>query len=275
VLKDLASASGLRLLHQLETGAILACEDDGAVPRRLQFALPSPTLVLVLAAGAGSLAETEVTGPLPVRAGDPPVLFHSGVELRLTLQGPCRLLLVMPAVAGLGALLPGAAADAVLNAALKNLALRALLGAASPEAMARILGQIGQRLSVLAARPRGDALPAWRLRRLERFLAEHLAEPITLADMARAVGLSHFHFARCLKLTLGETPREHLLRRRVERACSLMAGGDAALASVAQAAGFRTQAHFSNVFRRFTGVSPRDWRRRQPGRGMAPASAAE
>lgn len=258
-------------LRTVEGGTVMELGDVFEAARLLEMRPRCITVLQVLAVGAGSMVESPETGPLPLCAGGAPILFTSEMVLRISLRGPCRLLLVTLAPELVGEASRAAGGAGVLHAGLvRDHLVAGLMAELRPpdrptpagdaESTRRLLGLLALRLFTMAPRPRGAALPAWRLRRLERHLEEHLAERITLADMARVVGLSHFHFARCFKQTLGETPREYVLRQRVERACALMATADSPLAEVAQASGFRTQAHFSHVFRRLTGMAPRSLR---------------
>jgi AraC-like DNA-binding protein len=72
--------------------------------------------------------------------------------------------------------------------------------------------------------------------------------------------MSPFHFSRLFKLATGESPHAYLTRRRVERAKELLADSSLPLVHVASAVGFQTQGHFTEVFRRHTGTTPRRFR---------------
>lgn len=113
---------------------------------------------------------------------------------------------------------------------------------------------------VPASRRGGPGLVTWRLKRVLAFMEEHLPEPITLADMAAAAGLSRMHFAAQFRIATGLRPHEYLLRSRIERAKQLMRETREPLVQVALGVGFQTQAHFTTVFRRFTGETPYQWR---------------
>ncbi len=133
------------------------------------------------------------------------------------------------------------------------------------------------RLAAAPARPAptGGALPDWRLRRVLRHIDDHLDEPVTLNDMARAAGLSRMHFAAQFRAATGLRPHEFLLRRRIERACEMLVDDRAELAQVALDVGFQTQAHFTTVFKRIRGETPHRWRCRQRhlhDEGAAPAA---
>ncbi|CAN5195944.1 hypothetical protein BH10PSE4_BH10PSE4_33250 [soil metagenome] len=110
------------------------------------------------------------------------------------------------------------------------------------------------------APPRGTQLPPWGVKKLERFIDENLACSLRLETMAAVVRLSCSHFARACKNTFGFTPRQLVLRRRLERALMLMRQ-QTPLSQVAAACGFSDQAHFSRLFRQAVGTSPSQWRR--------------
>jgi len=109
----------------------------------------------------------------------------------------------------------------------------------------------GGRISVLAK---------WRLKRAVDFIEAHLARPILSSDIATAAGLTRMHFAAQFRAATGFRPREYLLRRRIDRAQALLAHTDRSLVDVALEVGFQNQAHFSTVFRRYSGESPLRWR---------------
>lgn len=107
---------------------------------------------------------------------------------------------------------------------------------------------------------RGTPLPKWRLAKFERFVADRLNETTSLEEMAEAVGLSRMHFAKSFRLATGFTPHEYLLFRRIEWAKTAMLTSKMNLCEIALEAGFQAQAHFSTVFKRFTGTSPAQWK---------------
>lgn len=92
--------------------------------------------------------------------------------------------------------------------------------------------------------------------RLKDYCLFHLAEKITLDDLAALCGLGRFPFLRRFKQTVGMTPHAWLLRLRLEQACALLAGGKRTIAEVAQGVGFYDQSHFNKAFRQAFGVAP-------------------
>ncbi|WP_262389812.1 helix-turn-helix domain-containing protein [Cupriavidus campinensis] len=103
-------------------------------------------------------------------------------------------------------------------------------------------------------------LQAWRLRKVMDFIGANATERITLQAMADHVGLSRMHFAAQFLLATGMTPHTYLTEARLGIAKRLLSEGQLALAAIAVQAGFHSQAHFTNVFRKSTGTTPGRWR---------------
>lgn len=104
------------------------------------------------------------------------------------------------------------------------------------------------------------ALAPLRLARVKEFVDAHLADDLSLAEIAAAAELSPFHFARVFKRETGAPPHRYLMERRVARARELLAGTTMDLAEVALACGFAGQSHFTTAFKRHTGLTPGAWR---------------
>lgn len=109
-------------------------------------------------------------------------------------------------------------------------------------------------------RPRMNALPKWRLQRVDEYIATRYDRVISLSDLAKAAGLSKMHFAAQFRVATGFRPREYILNHRVAHAKLLLSTTDTSLVQVALAVGFSTQAHFTTVFKRFSGQTPGRWR---------------
>ncbi|WP_395664510.1 helix-turn-helix domain-containing protein [Methylocella sp.] len=104
------------------------------------------------------------------------------------------------------------------------------------------------------------ALPKWRMRRVVAYVEDNLGGRVSLAGMASAAGLSRMHFAAQFRRAAGLRPHDFLLRRRIERAQSMLRDTQAPLVDVALAVGFQTQPHFTTAFRRLVGETPHRWR---------------
>jgi AraC-like DNA-binding protein len=110
------------------------------------------------------------------------------------------------------------------------------------------------------SRRTNQPLATWRLKLVRDYVDKHLGEPIRLADLAKAVGLSRMHFAAQFRAREGMSPHEYLMTRRIQRAQRLLRDTGATIVDVALRVGFQTQAHFTTVFRRCTGYTPYRWR---------------
>lgn len=108
----------------------------------------------------------------------------------------------------------------------------------------------------------GGRLSAPQLRAALDFIAAHLGDNPSLAQLAAAAALSPYHFARRFKASLGLSPHQFVLRARLERAKSLLAGDRHSLVEIGLATGFANQSHFTTAFRRFTGTTPKRYRDR-------------
>lgn len=90
------------------------------------------------------------------------------------------------------------------------------------------------------------------------------AEPIEVADMARAAGLSPAYFSRSFRSAFGETPHRYLLTRRLERAAALLRNTDRTVTDICFLVGLSSVGSFTTSFRRMFGCTPRAYRAAHP-----------
>jgi AraC family transcriptional regulator len=109
---------------------------------------------------------------------------------------------------------------------------------------------------------RGGLAP-WQERRAKEMMQARLDEDLSLAGLAEACELSRSYFSRAFKQSVGVTPYQWLVQRRVERAQELMLDSEYPLADIALASGFSDQSHFTRVFSGLVKISPARWRREQ------------
>jgi len=103
---------------------------------------------------------------------------------------------------------------------------------------------------------RTTTLSGWRLRRVQDFVAAHLASDVTLSDLAQVVGLSTSHFSRVFKATVGSTPHAYVMDRRIELACTMLRATALPITEIAARAGFASQAHMTAMFRQRLAKTP-------------------
>ncbi|WP_250530133.1 AraC family transcriptional regulator [Caballeronia sp. ATUFL_F1_KS4A] len=104
-----------------------------------------------------------------------------------------------------------------------------------------------------------SALPQWRINRVSEFVESHLADNISLADIAASTGLTRMHFAAQFRRATGMRPHEYLLQKRIDHAQALLRTSKHSILDVALSCGFRSQAHFTTVFKRLVGATPKHW----------------
>lgn len=107
---------------------------------------------------------------------------------------------------------------------------------------------------------RSNALPGSKLRQATTYMDAHLAEQFDLTRLAKAVGMSEFHFSRLFKKATGLPPSLFFIRQRVAKAQLLLQETDASVIEIGLAVGYSSPSHFAQIFRRETGLSPTDYR---------------
>ena len=83
---------------------------------------------------------------------------------------------------------------------------------------------------------------------------------LNVEKLGREVGISRAHLHRKMKELIGMTPSDFIRNIRLRRACELLKKPDVDITQVAYTLGFTSQPHFSTAFKRFTGVSPTEYR---------------
>jgi transcriptional regulator GlxA family with amidase domain len=123
----------------------------------------------------------------------------------------------------------------------------------------------------LATRPRTPRPPRFpgssaplskaRLEKVFLFVRSNLQRPLRVRDLAAAIRLSQYHFARAFKAAMRESPARFLQRNRLEMAARLLRDTDRSLADIAITTGFGGQGHLTTAFRLAHGVTPGRYRR--------------
>jgi AraC-like DNA-binding protein len=115
------------------------------------------------------------------------------------------------------------------------------------------------------ARVLRGGLPPWQSRRIVAYVEANLSRRIHVQELARLLSLNASHFSRAFKCTFGASPRDYVLRRRIEVAQGLMLTTSEPLSSIAVSCGMCDQPHFTRSFHRIVGETPYTWRRTRRG----------
>ena len=118
-----------------------------------------------------------------------------------------------------------------------------------------------ERTALAAVRPLRGGLPAWQQKRVMEFIEAHLTEEISLTALAEVADLSLFHFARAFTQSFGVPPHRYHMARRMDRARSLLQKPALSVTQIGIQIGFRETSSFTKAFRRFTGLTPTEYRR--------------
>ncbi len=100
-----------------------------------------------------------------------------------------------------------------------------------------------------------------RVRLVQEYVRRHLADPIGVPELADAAGLSESRFKSWFRDEVGIPPAEFLNRERIKVAKHCLRNSDDSITDIAFETGFASSQYFATVFRRFTGMSPGDFRR--------------
>jgi RpiB/LacA/LacB family sugar-phosphate isomerase len=103
-------------------------------------------------------------------------------------------------------------------------------------------------------------LPPRRLQRVLGHVRENIEKELAVSELAQVVGMSQYYFSKLFKMSTGTTPHQYVMRQRVERAQELLRESQLALVEIASRTGFETQSHFTSVFRRLVGITPKRYR---------------
>ena len=141
-------------------------------------------------------------------------------------------------------------------------------GRSDPAALLRKEGQclalIGHALEEIAAAPT-DGQPGGDhdllIVRLQAFLSERLAQPVTMSEIAQEAGMSHVTLNQIYRAATGMTVFEHLRQLRLTAAEGLIRHTERSFTEIAADCGFSDASHLSNAFRRRHGMTATDWRR--------------
>jgi AraC family transcriptional regulator len=99
-----------------------------------------------------------------------------------------------------------------------------------------------------------------KLNQATDFIQANIERDLGITEIANAVDLSPFHFARSFKQATGVSPHQYLIKSRIERAKALLAGSELPIVEVGFRAGFKNQSHFTTLFRKLTSLTPKAYR---------------
>ena len=125
-----------------------------------------------------------------------------------------------------------------------------------------VIGQIQREVRLMGEVARHEHVGADAVRSVQKareLLERELEKPPSIEGIAERVGWTGDHLRRMFRVVLGTSPLEIQTNARIRRAQELLRYGELSGSEVAARCGFDDPSHFSRVFKRVTGVSPRQW----------------
>ncbi|MEL6059707.1 MULTISPECIES: AraC family transcriptional regulator [unclassified Methylobacterium] len=122
--------------------------------------------------------------------------------------------------------------------------------------LAALLRELLARNAALSNTPKRVELSRGEFDRVREWIDANLAQPFSLEDLAREVGVSLRHLQRAFPAATGVSPYRYIMMQRVDRARSLIQASRLSLSEIATTTGFCDQAHMANTFRKLLNVSP-------------------
>jgi AraC-like DNA-binding protein len=123
---------------------------------------------------------------------------------------------------------------------------------------AKCLRLLGERCLESPAKSNFNQPHSAGVHKAKELLRDGYEKDVSLQELARLAGVSKFHFARCFKRETGLGPFEYRMQRKLSAARDLIRKGHL-IAAVAQETGFSDSSHFSRVFKRYSGATPKEF----------------
>ncbi|MEW6494490.1 MAG: AraC family transcriptional regulator [Cyanobacteriota bacterium] len=105
-----------------------------------------------------------------------------------------------------------------------------------------------------------SGLPQHKLREVIDYINDHLDQNLILSEIAAIVKMSPHYFASLFKQSTGLAPHQYITKARIDRAKKLLARQELTITEILQELGFKNQSHFTRVFRKHTGSTPKAYR---------------
>jgi AraC family transcriptional regulator len=105
-------------------------------------------------------------------------------------------------------------------------------------------------------------IPPARLQRVKDHVEANLSDNISLEDLADEARMSKYHFSRQFKRSVGKSPIQYVIGRRIEKGRQLLEETDWLVSRVSQEVGYDSQSRFTTQFKRRVGTTPAAYRRR-------------
>ncbi|MHA6482465.1 helix-turn-helix domain-containing protein [Paenibacillus sp. strain BS8-2] len=114
-----------------------------------------------------------------------------------------------------------------------------------------------------------DVMDAELLRKVTDYVESHLAEKIEMSTVCQAAGMSYAYFSKYFKKKSGISFVDYVNRKRIAKAERLLAVDNKNIAEIASEIGIENMAHFYELFKRYVGCTPKQYKTRMQGSNPA------
>jgi AraC-like DNA-binding protein len=133
------------------------------------------------------------------------------------------------------------------------------LEALSMEILSRVLSDLASQDEMSRSNTNLSARDLQWVYESRDYLTQHYAQPPSIPDLARIVGVNQTKLKAAFRQVIGKTIYEYILHCRMEHACELLLTGDYRITEVAYRVGYEYPANFTAAFKRMYGLLPKRW----------------
>jgi len=123
-----------------------------------------------------------------------------------------------------------------------------------------LLTEILQPLPHLYSRAKASTDQLFLIKSIDDFIEKHLSETITLSMLSDVACLSPFHFSRVFTALTGKSPIQYVLGKKIAKSKVMLIYTNKSVSLISEELGFADISHFSRVFHKIEGVSPKKFR---------------
>ena len=99
-----------------------------------------------------------------------------------------------------------------------------------------------------------------RIKSTIEYLQQHLADKVTVDDLAHKSGFSASHFSNLFRKSTGMSPLDYFIHLKMQKACILLYSSEIKVKDIALMVGYEDAFHFSRLFKKNMRVSPNQYR---------------
>lgn len=154
--------------------------------------------------------------------------------------------------------------------ALGELAYQKLSVSNTAEQYLQILQNTVTELCILVQNAKNSKTNSIHIRKTKLYIAEHLNKDFTINDLAEFINLSPSYLSALFKQQENMTLKSYILQERIRGAKNLLKFSNLDIVQIAEYLCFKTQSHFGSVFKKYTGMTPLDYRTKHKPDGNKP-----